>query len=98
MKTSKIKIKAKYFVKIKAVIDVAAAEDAKEMVFNNNFSFDYIINSLTSTIAQQQAQLVSLTDPAQRSDLLNKINTNIIAILLTISSPKFLFIDDDIKK
>ena len=48
MKTSKIKIKAKYFVKIKAVIDVAAAEDAKEMVFNNNFSFDYIINSLAS--------------------------------------------------
>jgi len=35
-----------------------------------------IINSLKSTIAQQKAELVSLTDPAQRSDLQSKIDNN----------------------
>jgi hypothetical protein len=50
MKTGKIKIKAKYFVKIKAVTDTVIAEETKEMVFNNSFSFDYIINSLTTDL------------------------------------------------
>lgn len=35
------------------------------------------INSLKSTIAQQKAELVALTDPAQRSDLQTKIDNNI---------------------
>jgi hypothetical protein len=35
-----------------------------------------IINSLKSTIAQQKAELVSLTDPSQRSDLQSKIDAN----------------------
>lgn len=36
-----------------------------------------IINSLKSTIAQQKAELVELTDPAQRDDLQAKIDNNI---------------------
>jgi len=36
-----------------------------------------IINSLKSTIAQQKAELVNITDPAQREDLNSKINSNI---------------------
>jgi hypothetical protein len=36
-----------------------------------------LINSLKSTIAQQKAQLVELTDPAARSDLNGKITANI---------------------
>ena len=36
-----------------------------------------IINSLKSTIAQQKAELVELTDAAARSDLQGKINNNI---------------------
>jgi hypothetical protein len=36
-----------------------------------------IINSLKTTIAQQKAELVELTDPAQRSDLQAKIDNNI---------------------
>lgn len=35
-----------------------------------------IINSLKSTIAQQKAELVTITDPAQREDLNNKISQN----------------------
>lgn len=35
-----------------------------------------IINSLKSTIAQQKAELVTVTDPAQREDLNNKISQN----------------------
>lgn len=35
-----------------------------------------IINSLKTTIAQQKAELVELTDPAQRSDLQAKIDNN----------------------
>jgi len=36
-----------------------------------------IISSLQSTIAQQKAELVELTDPAQREDLQGKIDNNI---------------------
>ena len=36
-----------------------------------------IINSLQTTIAQQKAQLVELTDPGQRADLNSKITANI---------------------
>jgi hypothetical protein len=36
-----------------------------------------IINSLKSTISQQKAELIALTDPAQRSDLQAKIDNNI---------------------
>jgi hypothetical protein len=36
-----------------------------------------IINSLKSTISQQKAELVQLTDPAQREDLQGKIDNNI---------------------
>jgi hypothetical protein len=36
-----------------------------------------IINSLKSTIAQQKAELVTITDPAQREDLNTKIQKNI---------------------
>lgn len=36
-----------------------------------------IINSLKSTIAQQKAELVELTDPSQREDLQKKIDNNI---------------------
>jgi hypothetical protein len=36
-----------------------------------------IINSLKSTISQQKAELIALTDPAQRSDLQGKIDNNI---------------------
>jgi hypothetical protein len=50
MKTGKFKIKAKYFVKIKAVTDIIIAEETKEMVFINSFSFDYVINSLTTDL------------------------------------------------
>jgi len=35
-----------------------------------------IINSLKSTIAQQKAELVELTDPGQRADLQSKIDNN----------------------
>jgi hypothetical protein len=35
------------------------------------------INSLKSTISQQKAELVALTDPAQRSDLQSKIDNNV---------------------
>lgn len=35
-----------------------------------------IINSLKTTIAQQKAELVELTDPAQRADLQEKIDNN----------------------
>lgn len=35
-----------------------------------------IINSLKTTIAQQKAELVELTDPAQRADLQGKIDNN----------------------
>ncbi len=35
-----------------------------------------IINSLKTTISQQKAELVELTDPAQRSDLQGKIDNN----------------------
>jgi hypothetical protein len=35
-----------------------------------------ILNSLKTTIAQQKAELVELTDPAQRSDLQSKIDNN----------------------
>lgn len=35
-----------------------------------------IIDSIKNTIAQQKAELVELTDPAQRSDLQSKIDTN----------------------
>ena len=36
-----------------------------------------VINSLKNTIAQQKAELVELTDPAQRADLQEKIDNNI---------------------
>ena len=36
-----------------------------------------IINSLKTTIAQQKAELVELTDPGQRNDLQDKIDSNI---------------------
>jgi hypothetical protein len=36
-----------------------------------------IVNSLKSTIAVQKAELVALTDTAQRNDLNSKINTNV---------------------
>ena len=36
-----------------------------------------IISSLQSTIAQQKAELIALTDPAQREDLQGKIDNNI---------------------
>jgi len=39
-----------------------------------------IINSLKTTIAQQKAELVELTDPAQREDLQNKIDNNILQL------------------
>ena len=36
-----------------------------------------IINSLKSTIAQQKAELVTITNPSQREDLNSKISTNV---------------------
>jgi hypothetical protein len=47
MMSGKIKIKAKYFIKVKAVMELLQTEKVEELILNNDFSFDYIINSIT---------------------------------------------------
>lgn len=58
---------------INAALDTTAIQNTQSQIV----STQSIISSLTATIAQQQAQLVSITNPASRADLQTKINTNI---------------------
>lgn len=45
MFAGKIKIKAKFFVKVKAIMEMPLAEEVKDLVIMNDFSFEYILNS-----------------------------------------------------
>ena len=58
---------------INATLDVDSIKNTQTQIESTKT----IINSLKTTISQQKAQLVELTDVAQRSDLNSKISANI---------------------
>ena len=58
---------------LNAALDTEAIKNTQTQIESTKT----IINSLKSTIAQQKAELVELTDPATREDLQSKIDNNI---------------------
>lgn len=60
-------------VQLNASLDTEDIKNTKSQIESSKT----IINSLKTTLAQQKAELVELTNPAQRDDLQSKIDTNI---------------------
>lgn len=58
---------------LNASLDIASIKNTQTQIESTKT----IIGSLKSTVTQQKAELVQLTDPAQRDDLQSKIDTNI---------------------